>query len=45
MPESSKPLNVAEAEKDRLRQKLLRLIVERENRRCAHAPHHPQLKR
>jgi hypothetical protein len=45
MPESSKPLTDAEAEKDRLRQKLLRLIVERESRRSAPSPHQVQLRR
>jgi hypothetical protein len=49
MPETIKPLtDGAESEKDRLRRKLLRLIVQRETRR-SHAslppPHHPQLKR
>jgi hypothetical protein len=46
MTESSKPLmDAAESEKDRLRQKLLRLIVQRESRRCQPSPPQPQLKR
>jgi hypothetical protein len=46
MAETSKPLTDApESEKDRLRQKLLRLIVQRESRRCPPSPHQPQFKR
>jgi len=46
MTESSKPLmDASESEKDRLRQKLLRLIVQRESRRCQPSPPQPQLKR
>ena len=46
MTESSKPLMDASAsEKDRLRQKLLRLIVQRESRRCQPSPQQPQLRR
>lgn len=45
MSKTSKPPADSESEKDRLRQKLLRLIVQSESRRSTALPHQPQLKR
>ncbi len=45
MTESSKPLaSTADSEKERLRQRLLRLIVKNEAGRRAHPPQMPRVK-